>query len=552
MNVGRRLTRTALNLPDECAVMMPAEQTHAGRQYRRFTFRQLDDDSDQLARALCALGANRESRLVLMVRPSFDFISLVFAIFKAGAIGVLIDPGMGPKNVIRCLDEIQPDGFIALSAVQAVRTALRQRLPRARLNVTVGRRWFWGGPTLKQLRATNPHAVLPEVSTDDPAAIIFTSGSTGPPKGVLYSHANFSAQVDAIRDQYGIESGGIDLACFPLFGLFNCALGVTTVIPKMNASRPATVDPANIVSAVHDCQVTQSFASPAVWDRVSRYCTEREIRMPTLTRVFSAGAPVSPEVLERTCASIAVEAEAHTPYGATEALPVATISATEVLAETRAATDRGAGTCVGRRFPLTRWKVIRIVDGPIPVLDEGVALPRGEVGELIVQGPQVTRAYVTRPGANELTKIADQNGFWHRMGDVGYFDEQERFWYCGRMSQRVVTATATLFTDCCEGIFNTHPLVRRSALVGMGRRGQQIPVIVIEPWAAQWSNAQKNRRNLELELRQLAAAHPMTASIEHFLWKERFPVDVRHNSKIVREELTLWATKRLPHAKGAR
>ena len=76
-------------------------------------------------------------------------------------------------------------------------------------------------------------------SPDDPAAIIFTTGSTGPPKGVLFSHRNFDAQVDQIREFYDIRPGEIDVPCFPMFGLFNSAMGVTTVIPDMDPSRPA-------------------------------------------------------------------------------------------------------------------------------------------------------------------------------------------------------------------------------------------------------------------------------------------------------------------------
>ena len=91
--------------------------------------------------------------MALLVHPGIDFIALVFALFKAGLVIVLIDPGMGKKNLVRCLEESRPDGFVAVSLAQAVRTLLWRRFPQARLNVTVGRRWFWGGATLSQLRA---------------------------------------------------------------------------------------------------------------------------------------------------------------------------------------------------------------------------------------------------------------------------------------------------------------------------------------------------------------------------------------------------------------
>lgn len=547
VNVASRLAVFAEQMPDRPAVVVPAERDAAGRRrYRSITFAELDRDSDRLARGLREMGVPRGARLALLVKPGIDFISLVFALFKAGAVIVLIDPGMGRKNLLRCLQEVQPAGFVAVSAVQAVRCLLRWRFADARWNVTVGRRWFWQGATIDQLRGgpwTGPE--LAATGADDPAAIIFTTGSTGPPKGVLYRHGNFDRQVCEIRDFYGIEPGGVDLAGFPLFGLFNGAMGTTTVVPDMDASRPATVDPANLVEAVRDCEVTQAFASPAVWNRVGPYCAIRGIRLPTLRRVMSAGAAVPPYVLERMMQCIADDGQVHTPYGATEALPVASISADEVLNETAERTRQGAGTCVGHRFPGIEWRVIRAVDGPIAHVREAELLPPGEIGELIVRGPVVTREYVTRTQWNALAKIADDESCWHRMGDVGYLDERQRFWYCGRLSQRVLTERGAMYTECCEAIFNQHSAVYRSALVGLGQPGHQRPVIVVEPLAEHMPLTAADRAALAEELRGLARGHALTETIDDFLIYSPFPVDIRHNAKIFREKLAAWAASEL-------
>ena len=329
-NVGLRLSETAARDPRGVAIAMPRGRNSAGQRiYESLTFRELDDDSNLLADGLAALGARRGMRLVLMVPPSIDFISLVFAMFKAGVVTVLIDPGMGRRNLIRCLAESEPEGFIGIPLAQAVRTLLRGRFPKAKLNVTVGRRWFWGGPTIAQLRRRRLAADYRAMTTraDEQAAIIFTTGSTGPPKGVLYRHGNFCRQADEIRDFYGIQSGEVDLPGFPLFALFNCAMGVTTVIPDMDATRPARVDPKKIIEAVNDWKITQAFGSPALWNVVGRHCERESIKLPTLKRVLSAGAPVPVHVLKRMKEAIAADGDVHTPYGATEALPVASISA---------------------------------------------------------------------------------------------------------------------------------------------------------------------------------------------------------------------------------
>jgi acyl-CoA synthetase (AMP-forming)/AMP-acid ligase II len=548
LNVASRLTAVARSMPDAIAVVEPLGYDGFGdRRYRHVTFRELDDDSTRIARALQQLGVTPGTRLALLVPPRIDSIALVFALLKAGAVIILIDPGMGRRNLLRCLSEAEPEGFVAIPLVHAVRVLLRGRFPKARFHVTVGRRWFWGGTTLDELRARRADGsdVPARTGADDPAAIIFTTGSTGPPKGVLYTHGNFDAQVEEIRDFYGIRPGEIDLPCFPLFGLFNAAMGVTAVIPDMDPSRPAQADPEKIVEAIDDWSVTQAFGSPAIWARVGPYCRENGIRLATLRRVLSAGAPVPARVLQEMKDCIHPEGDVHTPYGATESLPVASIAASEVLADTAARTSRGAGVCVGRRFPRIQWRVVRIVDGPIPTFAEAQELPPGEIGELIVHGPVVTREYVTRRQANALGKIADGDRIWHRLGDAGYLDEQGRFWFCGRVAHRVLTQSGPMYTIPCEAIFSQHPWVRRSALVGVGPVGRQRPVIVVEPLAGRFPRTARTRQEFAAALEELGQSAPLTVAIRQILFHPAFPVDIRHNVKIFREKLALWAAARL-------
>jgi acyl-CoA synthetase (AMP-forming)/AMP-acid ligase II len=481
-----------------------------------------------------------------MVRPSLQLFAVTLALFKVGAVPVMVDPGIGLGRLKRCLDEAEPEAFIGIPQAHAARLALGWARATVRISVTVGRRWFWGGATLEQIRGgpwSGPE--LTPTGTDDPAAIIFTTGSTGPPKGVLYRHGNFDAQVEQIQGLYGIEPGEVDLPGFPLFGLFNCAMGVTTVIPDMDPSRPATVDPEKIIEAVRDWHVTQAFGSPAIWNRVGRYCEQNGRRLDSIRRVLSAGAPVPADVLRRMKACINPEGDIHTPYGATEALPVASISGSEVLSETAEKTSSGGGICVGRKFPGISWKVIRIVDGPIGSIDQVEELPTGKIGELLVTGAVVTREYCTRVESNLLAKISDGPKVWHRMGDVGYLDEQERFWVCGRMAHRLLTARGPMYTLTCEAITNQHPAVFRSALVGVGPPGRQRPVMVVQPFEDRMPGNDRQREKLLGEIRRLAEGNPITESIDKFLLHESFPVDIRHNAKIFREKLAIWAAKRV-------
>jgi acyl-CoA synthetase (AMP-forming)/AMP-acid ligase II len=546
VNVARRLTEMAKRMPAAVAVVVPGKRKRGKRKYQSCTFAELEAESNRAASGLRKLGVLPGMRIALLVRPSREFIALVFALFKAGAVIVLIDPGMGKRNLIGCLQAAEPEGFVAIPAVHAVRTLLRHKFPKARFNVTVGRRLFWSGVTLDELKEMgSPETYCHETQAGDPAAIIFTTGSTGPPKGVLYSQGNFDCQVSELAEFYDIQPGEVDVPGFPLFGLFNCAMGVTTVIPDMDPSRPARVNPRNIIEAVQDWHATQSFGSPAIWNRVGQHCQQHNITLPTLRRVISAGAPVPPHVLARMKGCIATDGDVHTPYGATESLPVASLSASEILGETRHRWAVGGGTCVGRRFPGIAWKILQISDGPIARLSDAIELLPGEIGEIAVCGPVVTREYVTRVEANALHKIADGDRVWHRMGDVGYLDAQERFWFCGRKSHRVLTPTGPMFTIPCEAIFNQHPAIYRSALVGIGAPGHQRPVMIVEPWPGKRPHGRRARQTLLNELATLGQANALTAGIEHILIHRAMPVDIRHNAKIFREQLAPWAARQL-------
>lgn len=485
-------------------------------------------------------------KLVLFVPFSTEFIAWTFGLLKAGVVVVLIDPGMGRRNIFRCLEDVEPDGFVAIRRVQWIRALLRSRFPKARFNVTVR-----SHSSLAVLR--RPAPPLPSVASRDPAAIIFTSGSTGPPKGVLYEHGMFAAQVELIQRHYGIAPGEVDLPGFPLFGLFNAAMGVTTVIPQMDPTRPARVDPRRIVAAVEQQHVTQSFGSPAFWNRVGRYCEEQRVGLPGLKRALSAGGPVPLHVVERVSRALTGPgADLYTPYGATESLPAASIGAREVLDRTAAQTRKGAGTCVGRPFPEVEIAIIESTDAPLTSISAARRLRAGEIGEIIVRSPSVTREYYRRPEATALAKIPDPDGplngrpdFWHRMGDVGYLDVDGRLWFCGRKAHVVHTEDGPMYSVCCEGVFDAHPGVYRSALVGIGARPRQRPVLVVEP-EPRLSREHKTRTTLVDELLTLAASRPLTQSIRTILLHPALPVDTRHNVKINREALAAWAANELP------
>ena len=546
-NIAAHLPEMARQQPETPALHIPLRRGRKQLDYQHYSFRELDQLSNRYAHALAANGIGRGVRTVLMVKPGLEFFALTFALFKVAAVPVLVDPGMGIKNLKVCLAEAQPEAFIGIPKAHLARLLFGWGKSSLQTLLTVGRFALCGGTTLDKLTAQiTAESDYPVARTDagETAAILFTSGSTGVPKGVVYTHGNFCAQVEQLKQVYAITPGEIDLPTFPLFALFAPALGMSSLIPEMDFTRPGSVDPLTIIDAIKRFNVTTMFGSPALINQVGRYGQANDIRLPTLKRAISAGAPVPASVLERFTAMLTPGVQVFTPYGATEALPVCSIGSTEILSATRQATDQGQGVCVGKPVAAIELQIIGISDAPISRWQQRFQVADGEIGEIVVKGPQVTRSYYNRAESTQLAKIedAENGGFFHRMGDLGYRDPYGRIWFCGRKAHRVITAAGPLFTIPCEAIFNTHAKVFRSALVGIGKSGQMQPVICIE---LEQGITLAEQEQIKQQLLAIGQNFAITAGIETILFHPAFPVDIRHNAKIFREQLAVWAQEQL-------
>ena len=531
-NIASHLSLRAGDSPGQTALIAPG---------CRLTFAQLEACTNEYKEALHRAGIRKGTRTVVMLRPGRDFLAICFALLKLGAVMVLVDPGMGRRNLGKCLKEASPEAFVGVPLSHFARGILRWASGTVRIRLAVGRPGWGATPLNSFLTHSRSGGSIPEsdMRPEDPAAIAFTSGSTGVPKGVVYTHRMFEAQYRQLRDQYDILPGEVDLATFPLFALFDPALGVTTVFPKMDFSRPGRVHAPVIIEAIQSHRVTHMFGSPALLKRVIDYYQGTGLRLNSVKRVLTSGAPVSQRVL-RGFADFLVEGEVFTPYGATEALPVSSISASEVLG--LEGSGGSEGVCVGRPFKGVDVTVIRISDEPVEALEERLLADRRQIGELVVTGPNVSAEYYGRPTANQQAKIRLEDGrIGHRTGDLGYFDDQGRIWFCGRKHHRVATQDGVLFSVPTEGVFNRHPDVVRTALVGVGRGADQEPVLCVELDQTK----RRSKKAIRTELLELAAQNRNTRSIRRVLFHKSFPVDVRHNSKIFREKLAKWAAPRI-------
>ncbi len=528
LNVAQHLRSRAKTNPQAVAVIDPKDRI-------TITFKQLEEKSNGAAHKLSKSKIQKNTKTLIMLKPSVELLVVVFALFKIGAVPIVIDPGMGVINFLKCVRSSRPEALVGSFLAYLMSLIFVSCFRKTNRRFIVFKDKFLNSISPQEsfeLAATQP---------DDLAAILFTSGSTGAPKGVCYTHAIFNAQLSSIRDNYGIQPNEVDLPMLPVFALFNPALGITTIIPDMNPSRPATVDPKKIVDAILKYEVSNSFGSPVLWRKIADYCESYQITLPSLKRVLMAGCSVPTDLLKR-YEKILPNGVVHTPYGATEALPISSISNKELF-EKNLHLKIGQGTCIGKPLPNCEIKIIKITEELLLKFCPSLELKQGEIGEIIVRGSVVTKEYLNLPHANFNSKIYDGSTIWHRMGDLGFIDADGYIWYCGRKIERVETSFGTLFTDCCESIINQHPSVYRSALIGIKKNNEIIPAIVIEPYQNAWPKSKKAKECLLSEVKELAKKYYITAKIEDFFLHKAFPVDPRHNAKIHRLTLAKYFTK---------
>ena len=553
-NLADIALEVALRDPQRVAVIEPAGRERDGsRKYRRYTYRELSSDVESVAVGLRDIGVAERTRTVFMAPPSYGACVLGLALTRVGATTVWIDPSVGYLNVAERLRRLDIEAFVGIPLAHLGRVTFGWGPRRLAKAIVIGSPGFPGAHSLASLRRTAPASPRPPlVAAHDAASIMYTTGSTGPAKPALYRHANLCNIFRLVHRTWRFEEQGtvVDMPVFPAFFTVGLSAGGTVVVPPIDFVRqgPADVDPRALLEVIRDCGVQTLFASPVILGSLATLEPEGA-KAPSLHTVVGGGAPMYADTIAPLRRMIGEGGEVHADYGATEALPATEMPGSEALAWTFDATARGEGLCVGRPFAGVALKIVAITDGPIAMLADARELPRGEIGEIIVRGPHVSPEYADDPKSTAANKIADADGgVWHRLGDAGYLDEQGRLWCCGRVSHRIELASGPLFPLLCEPIFDRHPRVRRSGLVGVKLAGTLVPVICVE--LREGSTRREDLAAVREELLRMAAAHPTTSQIRHILFHSLLPVDPRHNSKIERPALARWATAKLPRDHG--
>ncbi|MEV0306265.1 fatty acid CoA ligase family protein [Nonomuraea fuscirosea] len=516
------------------------------RHAETLTYAELNELIDRTARALAGAGVGAGTRTAVLVPPGRELVAVVMALFRLRAVPILVDPGLGARAMGACFAEAAPEAFVGVPRAHLARVLLGWGRGSVRTTVAVRShgRWPAAGPDSVGSPAAEPDMTVavrsPAVGAgaggaEASALIAFTSGSTGPPKGVPFRQRHLAGQTELLARLGALTPGAVVYSTFLPFALAAPSMGCGSVVPRLDPRHPERSDPAVMAGSIAAHGVTGLFAAPALLDRLARHCVERDLRLGTVETVLTAGAPLPYSVLQRAQRCLPAHAEVRSVYGSTECLLVSAADAAELTA-TAPATAHGAGTCLGTPLPGNRVRVIAVTDDAIPEWSDDLLVPPGTVGEITVAGPAVSDPYLGRPHDTALARIADDCGPVHRMGDLGRLDEQGRLWFAGRKSERVRTADGDLYTDQVEPVFNGLVGVRRTALVGVGPAGAQIPVLCVE---CEPGTSRRERREIVERVR----AHG--PDLGEVLPHRGFPMDVRHASKIRRPLLARWAAREL-------
>jgi len=526
MELLSRFEQTAASQPDKPAIIYSSKRMDT---WKRITYRSLLDQTQRFISGLQACSLTPGAVAVVMTPPSADFFPFALALLKFGIVPVVFDPALGLKKGGEVINESKPQIYFGNRLTHALRILFGWGKSSIKYNLTLD----------GLLRASGRDApAMLSATPNDRIAVFYTSGSTGLPKGAVYTSVNFAAQLELLQNTFRISADEVDLAAFPLYVLIDLLLGVTAVVPDISFPVPGKTDPQKTISAIQRFNVTNMFASPVVLENLAEWQSQQGDvgKLSSLKRVITAGAPATIRLQERFRQLLDDHTDLFGIYGATETLPIAKVESRELFS-LKEKTSHGAGVCLGKPIEGVTVRVIPITDEPIAEWRESLEVESNAAGEITVQSRATTRAYLHREEADRLSKIKFGGEVIHRMGDVGYFDEEGRLWYCGRKSHRVTIQGEVMFTEQIENIFNTHPQVKRTALV----EGNGEPVL----WVEVERRAGSNKDKIIGELREMAKSHRQASQIETFLFMKRFPTDARHNSKIIRETLKARAEKRL-------
>jgi len=489
------------------------------------SFRDFVARVDRVAESLVERGVQPGDRVAMLTPPGVDLLVAVYGVWRAGAVTVIADRGLGLSGLGAAVASARPSWTIGTRAARVASATLRWAPRAGHIDID----------DLMGTAASRSGAIdLPVPDDDAEIAVLFTSGATGPAKGVRYLHRQLAAQRDALAATYSITDDDRLVAAFAPFALYGPSLGVATALTDCDVTTPGALTAQVLDSACRAVDATMMFASPAALTNV--VATSETATWPgiaALRLVFSAGAPVPSEIL-RSMQALAPASSLHTPYGMTEALPVADIDLDGIESADSGPESHAGGVCVGTAVAGMDVRIAALGFDAMRGVPEG--LTDAEMGEILVRSDFVSEGYL---GRWRIERAARPGGGWHRTGDVGRIDGSGRLWVDGR---------AVHVIDGVDGPITPVPL-ERAVERALGPRGQAVPgrvaAVGVGPGGRQQTVVVLERRDGSDGLAPAADADAVRAAlavpVAAVLTMIVMPVDIRHNAKIDRVAVADWA-----------
>lgn len=442
LTIGQLLTRTAERFPDRLAVA-------ARHQGRRFSWAELSEQADRVARGLWSLGVRRGDRVGIWSTNCIEWLMLHMGCARAGAALVNVNPAYRSHELQYTLKKSRMKVLFLWSHDK--RADYREILGRARHELEHELRHviYFDSPEWEQL--LDAEGRLPDfVAADDIANIQYTSGTTGLPKGVLLTHHNVVNNGQFLAQGFHYTEQDKIVVPVPLFHCYGCVIGTMTavntgaalILPNWTFDARATLE------AVHEERATSVYGVPAMYVAEFALPEFKSYDLTSLRTGMMSGAPCPIELMKRVLEEMHI-GELVIAYGQTETSPVVTMSDAADSIEVRVNT-------VGQAMPQTE---IQIMDP-----QTGVVLPRGEQGEVCARGYAIMRGYDDDPVG---TAAVIQPDGWLRTGDLGVMREDGNLRITGRSRDVIIRGGENIYPREVEEFLYTHPKVGEVQVVGI-------------------------------------------------------------------------------------
>ena len=486
---------------------------------RDLTYTQLIDEIVQCSASLQAQGIGRGCKVLILASPNVQMAITLLALFRLGAVPIIIDPAVGLATVLKSIVRVRPDAIICKPLIKIFLPLFGKTLSTVTTVITTSQ--LINSPILAKKKITN------KPTADDLAAIFFTSGSTDLPKPVEWTHRQLKAHVDSVPLMFELNEDDVDLALFPLSMLISPVLGISCKVPDYRKINPKSCDVNYLFTLIQQVEATVCFASPIIWSRLSRYCLANNKTLPSIKNAVSGGAPISAKIAKRV-QKILPNGRFFSPYGATEASPITYADAIEF--------KQNYGVKLGRPVKGLRLKIKNHAGINLAAHDH-------EVGEIMLAGDLVSKHYHLSPQLDAQAKVYDQElaveTCWHLTGDLAVVDEQGQLWSLGRLKDVVTAGDDCLFTTLAEEPINLLDEVENSALLALHEpHHKQVIYLVIEA-----ANKLNKRQQQQLTRVVRDKLEEINYSVDRVCFIKKMLVDKRHHSKIDRKALKKWLMK---------